>query len=176
MIVKRAYKQQSGQGCLPICLAYLCEQPITPQFEGLVLQKGLFGLRDSYMLGICQAFMQLYPQNRQLRVVAGSRMHQNWLLARNSPNGPIIECGPINRDWLTNCSVPCIIAIDFWVLGSYVHSPHYVLLVGRTGQYFEVFDPWTGGTSRCHQATLEKGINLLKNHLKFTPVCIQKLQ
>lgn len=175
MIINLAQKQQSGQGCLPICLAYLCEQPITPQLEATVLHNGLFGLRDSYMLGICQAYMRLYPQNKPLKVIVGSRMHKKWLLAWNSSQGPIIECEPINRLWLTNCSMPCIIAVDFWVLGSYVHSPHYVLLMSRTGHYFKVFDPWTGRVTRRHQATIEKGITMLRKHLKFTPVCIQNL-
>lgn len=175
MIVATLPKQQSGQGCLPICLANLCEQSITPQFEALILQKGLFGLRDSYMLGICQAFMELFPQNPRLKVTVSTQTHKKWLLARNKSRGPKLECEAINRRWLTNCSIPCIVAIDFWVLGSRVHTPHYVLLVSRKGGYLEVYDPWTGTITRRHQATIEKGITMLKKHLKFTPVCIQKL-
>lgn len=168
-------KQQSGQGCLPICLAYLYGLPATRQFEATILQAGQFGQRDSYSLGICQAFMKNYPRFGQIRLITGNKYYQSQLLARNDQKSLMIEFQPMNDRWLANLPIPCIVAVDRWALGSYIHAPHYVVLTAKTKQSFWVFDPWYGTVTRRQCTTIMKGMKMVQKHLKMAPICIQSL-
>lgn len=175
MIVNSHYQQQSGQGCLPICLAYMYTVPVLADYEAQVLIKGLFSCRDSYALGVCQAFLAEYPEIGSLQLLLGNKYHMNQLLRQNTQPKLNLRARPLRTWQWAQLSLPCIVSVDRWVLGEYSHMPHYVVLTRQTKHSFWVFDPWFGTVQRRRRRTIEAAIKSYQDYLKMAPICIQKL-
>lgn len=71
-----------------------------------------------------------------------------------------------------NCMAVCL---DSHTLGTYVHAPHYILLLAKCPKTFKIFDPWTGKVSHVSRKKIVQGIEQLGGHLKYSQLAIYQL-
>lgn len=113
--------------------------------ERSVLIKGLFLDRDSYVLGVTQAFMQkegaLRGQTGKIGLLVDNVHYTNELESRQllkTRQLLKIQHQPITTQFLQQTSLPVALYVDRHDFGAYSHYPHFVVLVDRFGERFSV--------------------------------------
>jgi len=65
-----------------------------------------------------------------------------------------------------------IVYIDAYTLFKISHAPHFITVLRKIKNKYEVFDPWYGKTMIIESETLSDAISSLRNHLLFCPQLI----
>jgi hypothetical protein len=65
-----------------------------------------------------------------------------------------------------------IVYLDIYYLQNILHAPHFVLALEKGRDFIKIADPSSGKTGKISVATIRKGINGLRDHLKYSPVLV----
>ncbi|HIA91928.1 TPA: hypothetical protein EYO12_02315 [Candidatus Saccharibacteria bacterium] len=167
------YKQQSNQGCLVVDLMYLFEITPTRDKEKAILSEGLFKLRENYTLGCLMAFLKEYPENK-IKIYVDNNYYLEVL--NGWVNHSQIEMLHKKNDakLLSELEPPFIVYVDNNITDGWTHLPHFMMITRSTDKFFDVFDPWTGATSKMSKQKILEGIELLRSHVKVCPFVITR--
>jgi len=164
------FKQKTCEGCLPVCLLVLAGQKITLESELDLIIGGLKKSRESYALGIIEKFTSKYK--RRATIWIDNKFFLKIIMAgKNSPIKPAHK--RIDLNFLNSLATPFILYLDSNILGTYYHSPHFVIVEKRLGGKFQIVDPWIGKRRWIEPSRLERGITSLRGYLKFCPLVIK---
>lgn len=168
------YQQQSGQGCLSVCLAYLCQLRPSSSYERFMMREGHMRCRDSFALGMIDAFLSKYQsKDFNLEVCVSNAAYARYLSQQNKRNNVTIVHDEVFR-WLELYpNDGLIVCLDSHMLGSFAHSPHYILVLARCPKTFKIYDPWTGKVSHVGYKKIVQGITLLEQHLGYSKLAIR---
>jgi hypothetical protein len=165
------YKQQSNQGCLVVDLLYLYGIEPTKELEEKLLSEGLFKFRDNYTLGCLMAFLDNYPTKR-----ATIYFDNNYYLEilKKKINHPRLTMllGKNDQKLLDSLDAPYIVYTDTHITDGYTHLPHFLMVTKATEKMYDIFDPWNGATTKMSKQKVQKGIDLLRSHIKICPFVI----
>lgn len=172
-MIELKYQQQSGQGCLSVCLAYLCGIEPDEAYERFMMQHGLFGFRDCFVLSMLTAFMG-HPnaQSMSLTISFGIKWYANLLQRDFSSDRVAIDYVSIAELVNRPVSRSYVLYVDNHALGSYYHYPHFVLVVASSAKMMTIFDPWHGTQRRITRSKIIAAVDMLQNHLRICPVVI----
>lgn len=168
------YTQPSGQGCLAVCLAYLCGNEPNRDYEQYMVSQGVFVDRDNYVLGMVYAFRAFCETDRVSLYIGFERpRYTRYLLQQNKyQNLGIKHCDAYELLQVDTIPRPYIVYLDRHGLGAYYHYPHFVLVLKHTPQTYLIFDPWDGKTRRHDRTKVIQAVRLLDEHLRVCPVII----
>ncbi len=68
---------------------------------------------------------------------------------------------------------PTILYIDSYYLYKIAHYPHFIIVIKKVKEQYEIFDPWDGKIKQVPIKTISKAIISLRNHIKLCPKIIQ---
>jgi hypothetical protein len=146
---------------------------ITPnrQLEEKVLSEGLFRFRENYTLGCLMAFLDNFP-DKSAKIYFDNNYYLNQL--NKVINHPRINMvlGRNDQKLLGTLDAPYIVYIDTNITDGFTHLPHFILVTGTTEKMYDVFDPWDGKISKFSKTKIQKGIDLLRDHIKICPFVI----
>lgn len=167
------YQQKSGQGCLAVCLAYLYGMQPNRDFERFMMAEGHLRHRDSFALGMVEAFLA-YKGDSLASIVlcVGNRTYGRYLQQLNHGKHLIIQHLNFQAFLETPRTHEFVLCIDSFVLGSYVHGPHYILVLDHTPKTFKIYDPWMGNITSLSKKKVVQGIRLLEKHLGYSSMAI----
>ncbi len=166
------YRQRSGQGCLSVCLAYLCGLEPDETYERFMMQQGFFGFRDNFALSMLMAFVRYGARNRALVISFGNKGYANQLQRQLSNQYVSIDYTSIPELLEHPVSRPYILYVDNHALGSHYHYPHFVLVLASSAKTMTIFDPWDGAQKRVSRTKIIRAVDMLQNHLRISPAAI----
>lgn len=164
-------KQNTCEGCLPVCLLLLTNEKITLKSELELLIEGFKRNRESYSLGIVREFAFRY--DKILNVFVHTKYFFKKLGKINkSPRIQLIH-KKIGLRFLKELQTPYVLYLDDRILRKSIHYPHFVIVERKQNKKFVLLDPWDGKRKWLTEGKLLKGVLSLKNYLKFCPLVIK---
>jgi len=166
----KEYKQQTLEGCLPVCLMLLTKGEATEKEE---LELAIEGIKTkvSYALKILNVFSEKYGTNFEVYVDNEYFMKD---LEKSFENKNIkMMLKSIDPSLMNSTATPYILYLDSQE-GFYPHAPHFVIVeVVNNDNTYSIFDPWLGERKVVASSTLQKSVSLLRDHLLFCPLLIK---
>jgi len=167
----KTHKQDTFEGCLPICLLIIEDKDINKKNELEIIYNALSKRRDNfYALNILSSFAEKYSRN--LTLFIGINEYAKYLNKYKDNHRIKILHQEINLEFLLKTKTPYIVQIDDFALGDIVHATHYVIIEKIDKNEVTINDPWNGSRNILKTSTLLNGIELLENHLLFSPLLI----
>lgn len=167
----KIHKQETYEGCLPICLLILENKIINKQLEREIIYKSLNKRRDNfYALNVLSAFSEMFSRN--LTLFVGINDYAKYLNQHKDNSRIQILHQKINLDFLLKIKTPYIVQIDDFALGDIVHAMHYLIVEKIDKNEAVIIDPWYGSRTKIKNTALIKAIEILENHLLFSPLLI----
>lgn len=162
----KVYKQNTSQGCLAVCLMLLGDQEITVKRE-IDLTIGGLKYRESWALGIVDSFVKRFK--RKIIIYANNKYFYKKL--KNFGSEVDLVHRKIDRELIIKQTRSFILYIDSKIVGTYVHSPHFIICEKKDDQFY-ILDSIKGKKIKSNIVSVLKGVYLLKNYLKFCPLLI----
>ncbi len=166
------YQQQSGQGCLSVCLAYLCGLEPDAVYERFMMEHGFFGFRDNFALSMLTAFISYRAGKNLITISFGNKGYANQLHRQFSNQHVSIDYASMPELLGRPVSRPYVLYVDNHALGSYYHYPHFVLVLASSAKMMTIFDPWDGAQRRISRTKILRAVNMLQDHLRICPMAI----
>jgi hypothetical protein len=165
----KPYKQQTLEGCLPVCLLLLTKGEATENEE---LELAIEGIKTkiSYALKVLNTFSVKYGKG--FRVYIDNKFFLKEL-EDNFDNKDIqLVTQTIDSSLMNSISTPYILYIDAQE-GFYPHAPHFIIVESvNSDNTYKIFDPWLGESRVVENLVLQKSVEQLRNYLLFCPLII----
>ncbi len=168
--------QHTYETCLAWSLLYLAGEKPTLERELEILEHSLRFTKKDFTIGHLEAVKKLF-RKLDLFIDTDFRSECNSVAQlRKAGNIEIHPCnvhniimdGLIDEVKLT----PFLLYIDAFILYGYHHYPHFIVVLGRKGNNFEILDPWDGKMKKISEENLSIGMQSLKGCLGFAPRAI----
>ncbi len=167
----KTHRQNTFEGCLPICLLIIEDKDINKKNELEIIYNALLKRRDNfYALNILSSFAEKY--SKDITLFVGINEYAKYLNKHKDNQRIKIFYQEINLEFLLKTKIPYILQIDDFALGDIVHAMHYVIIENIDENEVIINDPWSGSRNKLKTSTLLNGIELLENHLLFSPLLI----
>lgn len=170
------YRQTTYETCLACSLLLSAGKKVTREEELKIINYSLKFSRDSFALGHLDYFSRKY--GRKINFYIESKGLANSWKGINRSRGIIIKNEKVTSRLISSLVKisPLIIYIDSFVLHKEVHYPHYLVVLNQKNNKYIVSDPWDGKIKKVNKKILLKGVDMLRNHLLFSPQLIQVIQ
>ncbi len=171
-MVFKNYKQKTSQGCLVVNLMYLFDIEPSPSEELAILSEGLTRLRENYTLSCLTAFLDRHP-GKKVTLYIDNKYYLDKL--KSMVDHPAIKLTYKKNDakLLDSLAAPFVVYVDNNITDGWTHLPHFLLVVGASNKFYNVFDSWTGKVTKISKTKLISGIDLLRSHVKICPFVIR---
>lgn len=159
-------KQSTYETCLPCCLLM-----ITRKGNRDEINIWKHGWKFNYLIGQLNYVSNKYSRN--IRAYVENKYYFNQLQLEKNSSVQLLN-KRISINLLDNLleKGEVIIYLDVFYLQHILHAPHFVLGLRRKGDCIEIADPADGKIKLISVIILEKAIESLRNHLKYSPVLI----
>ncbi len=167
------YKQTTCETCLSICVLNLAGEKISRKKELEIIDYVIRKDREDFIGAHCEYAAK--KLGKKAKLIIENTHYANYVQKRIGGKKITIQNQKISLkliDQLINTS-KVIINIDDFALWKIYHYPHFLIILKRIGKNYEIFDPWDGKTKLISQNTIKKGIIMLRNHQKLSPVVIR---
>ncbi len=163
------YQQTTYETCLACCLLQAARKEVTRNEERAILNHSLDFSRDFFVLGHLDYFIKKYDAKFDL--IADNQRFVQWL-GQVSANISL-KCEKITLGLIDEhlSSFP-ILLIDDYYLYYEVHYPHWITVLRKRDDSYEIFDVWDGKEKIISAKLLEEAIRSLREHLNFCPQLI----
>ena len=165
----KPYKQNTLEGCLPVCLLLLTKGEATEKEE---LELAVEGIKTkiSYALKVLNTFSEEYNNKFEVYV------DNNYFLKdleKNFVNKNIqLISKTIDSSLMNSVATPYILYIDAQE-GIYPHAPHFIIVESiNNDNTYKIFDPWFGESRNVENIVLQKMVSQLRDYLLFCPLLI----
>ncbi|HLC66258.1 MAG TPA: hypothetical protein VJK52_01320 [Candidatus Nanoarchaeia archaeon] len=170
------YAQTTAESCLAVAALQLVHLRkglrITRKLELECLLSGLSATRDDWVIGHLRFLGKRFNVrwNRMVEIPT----YAKWL-KRFDGKAVRTIAAPINSSTITKhlAGGPIAVLLDDYPLFKIVHYPHWVVVLEHRGKKFKIFEPWEGKVRWISAALLDRGIQLLRRHLRWSPQAIQ---
>jgi hypothetical protein len=167
------YRQSTCESCLASCLLQLRRIEEGEDFSKYLEQKMLFYAfrfdRDDWVSGHLD-FLYKNLGFRSVRFV-----HTKILFDRaKRVKGNEVVQEKIDLKLIDSAldRSPVIVLIDFFVLRRWCHTPHWILIYGKKGSRYEIYEPWEGKNVLVEKAKIRAGLSSLLLRLWMAPQMI----
>lgn len=166
----RRIKQSTYETCLSCCLLMAMDKSAKDEIE---IWK--HGWKFNYLIGQLNYVAKKY--NKNITVYIEYKSYFNYLRKQKQKGIELIN-KKIDLKLLYKLleTQKVIIYLDGYYPykpnSRYVHASHFVIALGKKGDFIEVSDPWDGKIKKWSINEVKKGIISLRNHLKYSPVLI----
>ncbi len=165
----KPYKQETLEGCLPVCLLLLAKGEAT---EGEELELAVEDIKTkiSYALKVLNIFSEKYREDFDVYVDNEYFLKD---LKTNFDNKNIkLISRTIDSNLMNSTPTPYILYIDAGE-GIYPHAPHFIIVESvNDDNSYKIFDPWFGESRIVESSVLQKAVIQLRDHLLFCPLLI----
>ncbi len=163
-------RQSTYETCLACCLLMIIERAKKNEV-------GIWkhGWRFNYLIGQLNYVASKY--GKKFEVYIENKYYFNQLQNQKGRGIKLINKkidAKLLSKLLENGKV--IVYLDNYYLQKILHAPHFVMALGQKKDLIEVADPFDGKLKKISVSTIKKGINSLRNHLKYSPVLITSLR
>ncbi len=166
-----SYKQTTSDSCLPVCLLILRGQTFSQEDEIELFINGAKSFRDNYALGILDFFSTKYKINAEVYV---DNKYYFKFLRKFISNGKVnLVNQKITPKFIKENKTPFILYLDKHFLGSYEHSPHFVIVENCSNEDYYIVDPWFGKRRKIKREVVLDAVGSLRSHLRFCPFLIK---
>lgn len=170
------YPQSTAESCLAVALLQLVHLRkgirITRKLEQDCLFAALRATRDDFVIGHLRFLSKRFKVRWQRTVQIPT--YARWLKRFDGKTVRTMTT-PINSRTITKqiAHGPVAVLLDDYSLFKIVHYPHWIVVLEQRGKKFRIFEPWTGKERWITAALLDKGITLLRRHLRWSPQMVQ---
>lgn len=177
------YKQKHPETCLAKCLMILLEKAkhkeIPDKYELELLIFSLKYERENIARGHLEKVVRDFKVNIDWYVDA--KIFFDFVKKMKIPPQVSLINEKVNLKLIDNLlEKPLILYVDIFYLwekemGLYYkyHYPHFIIVNGKVGNFYEIIDPDDGKVKKIEQKRLSKAILSLRNHLWISPQVIQ---
>lgn len=170
----KEYEQSTCETCLAVSLLNIAGAGLSREREREVLSYALDFSKDNFTIGHLDFIAKEYGTNLDFYVdnkpfldfIKKMRFSGKIRVLQEKIDLKLI-------DGLIKAS-PIIIYVDSYYLWKVSHYPHFIIVIRKLQDSYEIFDPWDGKIREISSSTLSKSITSLRNLLKFCPEVIQK--
>ena len=171
-----AYAQTTAESCLAVALLQLVRFrkgiKITRKLEQDCLFSALKETRDDFVIGHLRFLSKRFgvKWKRTVQIPTYAR----WLKRFDSTTVQTVAA-PISSKTIGKqlADGPVAVLLDDYPLFKIVHYPHWVVVLKQRGKKFRIFEPWAGKERWITAALLDRGIMLLRRHLRWSPQMIR---
>ena len=173
------YPQTTAESCLSVALLQLVHLQkgvrITQEVEQRCLFSALQETRDDWVIGHLRFLSKRFKVKWQRTVQIPA--YARWLKRFDSGAVKTVAA-PINSKTIGKqlADGPLAVLLDDYPLFKIVHYPHWVVVLEQRGsgtaKKFRIFEPWEGKERWMTAALLDRGITLLRKHLRWSPQMI----
>lgn len=167
--------QTTSETCLPISLIYLLlkmKKKVKRSEELNILIKGIKFTKLDYSIGQLVYVAKKYKVRIKFYVefkkffekLNKFRLPKNLELLNKKIDLNLLK--ELIKDG------PLIVYVDDFYIRRVIHYPHFVVLLD-INESVKFFDPWDGKIKKIDKKRFIKGIQSLRNKLKFSPKVIQ---
>ncbi len=168
------YEQTTFETCLAVNLLNLIGVKISKKLERKVIDYALDFSKENFTIGhldfIAKEFnvgLDFYVDNKTFFNFMRELKFSNKINLIQKK----IDLKLINK--LIKIS-PVIVYVDSYYLWKVSHYPHFIIVIEKSKNGYNIFDPWDGKIKRIDSNVLSKAISGLRNILKICPQLIQK--
>ncbi len=168
------YEQTTFETCLAVNLLNLIGVKISKKLERKVIDYALDFSKENFTIGhldfIAKEFnvgLDFYVDNKTFFNFMRELKFSNKINLIQKK----IDLKLINK--LIKIS-PVIVYVDSYYLWKVSHYPHFIIVIEKSKNGYNIFDPWDGKIKRIGSNVLSKAISGLRNILKICPQLIQK--
>lgn len=166
-------KQSTYQGCLVASLAMAGGCNLTSRDEKAILVNGLDNKYGFYVIGVVEEFIKKFGKSVEVfvdneyftKVLQGCTKNKKIKVTYNN-----ISMNFLNK-LLNDSSV--ILYIDYHSFGDYSHYSHFILVDSIKDSNYKIVDPVIGKFQNVSGEKLDKGIKLLREHIKMCPLILK---
>lgn len=166
----KPYEQTTGESCLPVCLLII-GATVSQEVEMQLLIDGVKRHKESYALGIAEAFSDCFPY--QVSMSIGNKGFCNYLKKLQRSRQVLLNYREITLELIDAAEVPYILYVDSHLFGSYVHAPHFIIVEKRRRSKYKIIDPWTGKKQWITKHLLVQSVNSLREYLNYCPLLMR---
>lgn len=161
-------KQSTYETCLACCLLMMTGGIRKDEIE--IWKRGW---RFNYLIGQLNYVVRKY--DREFEVYVENKYYFNQLQKQKGRGIKLvnkkIDTKLLNR--LLEIDKVIVYLDSYYPYNArYVHAPHFVIAARKIKGDIEVADPFDGKLKKISISTIKKGINSLRNYLKYSPVLI----
>ena len=162
----KVIKQSTYETCLACCLLMMMGRTGRDEIE--IWKRGW---RFNYLIGQLNYVSGKY--GREFKVYVENRYYFNQLQKQRG-SGVTLVNKKIDAGLLSKLleAGKVIVYLDNYYLQKILHAPHFVTALGQGKAFIETADSSDGKLKKIPRAIIMKGINSLRNHLKYSPVLI----
>jgi hypothetical protein len=166
----KEYKQQTLEGCLPVCLMLLAKGEATEKEELELATEGI-KTKISYALKILNVFSEKYGTNFEV-YVDNEYFLKDLQKSFENKNIKLVS-RTIDSSLMDSTAAPYILYIDAQE-GFNPHAPHFIIVESvNDDNTYNIFDPWLGERRVVENLALQKSVSQLRAHLLFCPLLIK---
>lgn len=166
----KPYKQQTLEGCLPVCLMLLTKSEATEKEE---LELAVEGIKTkiSYALKILNVYSEKYGTNFDV-YVDNEYFLKDLEKSFEDKNIKLIS-QTVDSSLMDSVATPYILYIDAQN-GFSPHAPHFIIVESANNDNtYSIFDSWLGERKIVEKTALQKSVTQLRDHLLFCPLLIK---
>ncbi len=164
-------KQETFEGCLPVCLFGISGIKSSKEKELDLLIKGLTKNRDTYYtFNVILSFIESY--DLEIDLFVDIKPYANYLSKFNNDHRLKIAHQAINERFIHNQKNPFILYIDQYEINKYTHAPHFIIVEEQDDEYMYIIDPWKGERIKLPKEVILNSIQELKTCFFFSPLLI----
>lgn len=168
----KTYKQTTSETCLASSLLLLANIKPNQKKEMEILTYGLKFTKWNFPIGQLDFIARKYRKN--IVIYIENKRVFNFLRRLQISRRIKVVKADINLTLIKKLvKNPLIVYLDDYLLRRELHYPHFVVIWKLDKNKFVITDPWDGKIKRLAPPMLNKGVNLLRNTLKFSPEIIQ---
>lgn len=167
------YIQTTYESCLAVNLFYNLWFEIDKQKEFDVLNYSLNFSKESFTLWHLEYFCRKYGSKFHFYV--DNSIYRDFLLQIPVSKNIFLSQKKVNLNFIDTLleSWKVILYVDWYYLYKVVHYPHFITLISKSWENYEIYDSWDGEVKILPKNLISKSIISLRNHLKFSPQVIQ---
>lgn len=159
-------KQSTYETCLPCCLLMMAGKTRKDEIE---IWK--HGWKFNYLIGQLNYVANKYK--KEIIAYIENKYYFSQLQKKKGSNVKLVNKkidAKLLGEFLKDGKV--IIYLDCYYFQKILHAPHFVVALSQDKDFIEIADPADGKLKRIPKDIIKKGIDSLRNHLKYSPVLI----
>ncbi|MDP2741540.1 MAG: hypothetical protein Q8O66_02565 [bacterium] len=162
----KVIKQSTYETCLASCLLMMAGKIKKDEIE--IWKRGW---KFNYLIGQLNYVSKKY--NKKIEAYVENKYYFNQLQKQRGKGIKLVN-KKIDVQLLSSLleSGEVIIYLDCYYFQKILHAPHFMVALRQNKNFIEIIDPFDGKLKKISVSTIKKGINSLRNHLKYSPVLI----
>lgn len=163
----KVMRQSTYETCLACCLLMMVGKTKKDEIE-----IWRHGWKFNYLIGQLNYVASKY--GKKFKVYVENKHYFNQLQKQKSKSVKLVNKkidARLLSELLKDSKV--IIYLDNYYLQKIIHTPHFILAIGKSKEKIELADPYDGKLKKMPTKTIIRAIISLRNYLRYSPPLIR---